>query len=116
MWELFERRFEAEHYLAPSVRAQRLINRLIESPAETSDEALRAELGSLTYIDVRAFFNRAVELTGGPSGQAEGNEDAERWLPYRDRLLVLRAVGGAVLNEAVKARTDQLASQDLASV
>jgi CHAT domain-containing protein len=116
MWELFERRFEAEHYLAPSIRAQRLIDRLIESPTETSDEALRAELGSLTYIDVRAFYNRAVELTGGPTGQAEGNENAERWLPHRDRLLVLRAAGSAALNEAVKARTDQLATQDLASV
>ena len=81
-----------------------------------SDETLGAELGSLTYIDLRAFYNRAVELTGGPTGQAEGNADAERWLPHRDRLLVFRAVGGAALNEAAKARTDQLAAQDLASV
>ena len=55
MWELFERRLEAEHYLAPSVRAQQLIDRLIEMPAGTSDEAFRAELGALSYIDLRAF-------------------------------------------------------------
>ena len=61
-------------------------------------------------------INRAVELTGGPSGQAGGNADAGRWLPHRDRLLVLRAAGSAALNEATKAGTDQLAAPDLAAV
>jgi len=57
---------EAEHYLGPAVRAQALIDRLIGMPAETSEEAFRAELDQLTYIDLRAFYNRVVELTGGP--------------------------------------------------
>ncbi len=114
MWELVEQRLEAEHYLGPSVRAQRLVDRLVGTSAEASDEALRAELDSLTYIDLRAFYNEAVELTGGPTGQDAG-ADAGRWLPHRDRLLALRAVSGSVLRDASKARTDQLAERDLAS-
>ena len=78
MWEPFERRLEAEHYLGPEVRAQALIDRLIGMPAETSEEAFRAELDPLTYADLRAFYNRVVELTGGPAGQAEGNADTGR--------------------------------------
>ena len=116
MWESFERRLEAEHYLSPAVRAQALIDRLIGMPAETSEEAFRAELDQMTYIDLRAFYNRVVELTGGPDGQAECNANTGRWQSHRDRLLVLRAVGSVVLSEAVKARTDHLAAQDVEPV
>src|SRR5580658_9639381 len=103
MWELYERRVEAEHYLGPEVRARVLVVRLIGMPAETSEEAFRAELDPLTYADLRAFYNRVVELTGGPNGQTGGAADTEYWQPDRDRLLALNAVGLAAINEAVKA-------------
>jgi CHAT domain-containing protein len=115
MWESFERRFEAEHFLGPSVRGQRLIDRLLELPAPVSDAALHAEIDPLSFIDLRAFYARTVELTGGPSGQ-EVNPDGERWQPHRDALLRLRAAGSAALASRTKARIDQLAAQDLASV
>ncbi len=119
MWELFERRYAAEHYLGSFVRAHQLIDRLVGTPAGTSEEALRAELAPLTYADLRACYTTAVELTGGPTGapgQDEGDAAAGRRRPHRDRLLVLRAVSGAALKEAASARADQLAAQDLASV
>ena len=46
MWELFERRLEAEHYLGPLVRAQGLINRLIGTSAQTSGAAAEASTAS----------------------------------------------------------------------
>lgn len=113
MWESFERRLEAEHYLGREVRAQALIDRLVGLPADTTEEAFRSELDRLTYVDLRAFYNRVVELTGGPTGQAEGNADAERLQSHRDRLLALRAVGSVVLNEAARVSADHLATQDL---
>jgi CHAT domain-containing protein len=116
MWELYERRFEAEHYLGPQVRARALIDRLIGMPAETSEEAFRAELDPLTYADLRAFYNRVTELTGGPDGQTGDYADTGHWQPDRDRLLTLRAVGLAAINEAVKARADHLAAQDVEPV
>jgi CHAT domain-containing protein len=116
MWELYERRVEAEHYLGPEVRARVLVVRLIGMPAETSEEAFRAELDPLTYADLRAFYNRVVELTGGPNGQTGGAADTEYWQPDRDRLLALNAVGLAAINEAVKARADHLAAQDVEPV
>jgi hypothetical protein len=115
VWELFERRYEAEHYLSPLVRAQRLVGRLAEAPAEGSS-ALRAELDRLTFFDLRAFYNRAVELTGGPTGQDEIPADAGYLLSHQAILLVLRAVSGAAVRDATKARQDQLAAQDLAAV
>jgi hypothetical protein len=114
MWEPFERRFEAEHPLASVVRAQTLIGRLVGPGTEASGEALRAELGKLSYIDLRAFYNRTVQLTGGPTGQVEGDALAERWLPCRERLLALRAAGSAALNEAGP-KPGQLTEQDLES-
>jgi len=113
MWELFERRLEAEHYLGPSARAQQLIGRLIESPAGPGEQELRAELDALSFVDLRAFYNRTVELTGGP---AEQDEVAERWRPHRDRLLALRAVSGAAVKARAEGREGDLAVQDLASV
>ena len=115
MWELFERRLEAEHYLSPTVKAQALIDRLIATPGEKVGDRLRAALGQLTFIDLRAFYNRTVELTGGPDGQVEGTPDAERWRPHRDRLLALRALSSPLVDEAAKARTDNISAQDLAS-
>jgi len=113
MWELYERRVEAEHYLGPEVRARALIDRLlIGMPAETSEEAFRTELDSLTYADLRAFYNRVVELTGGPDGVGD-NADTGHWPWNRHRLLILRAVGFAAINDAVKTRTDHLAVQDV---
>ena len=117
MWELYERRLEDEHYLGPEVRAKALIDRLIGMPAETSEEAFRAELGPLTYADLRAFCNRVGELTGELAGQTGGNPDITgRGQSHRDRLLVLHAVGLAVISEAVKTRNDHLAAQDVESV
>ena len=119
MWELYERRLEAEHYLGPEVRAKALINRLMGMPAETSEEVFRAELGQLAYADLRAFCNRVAKLVGGPAGeagQAGGDADAGRGQSHRDRLLVLHAVGFAVINEAVKTRTDHLTAQDSEAV
>jgi CHAT domain-containing protein len=115
MWESFERRFEAEHLLGPTVRGQRLIDRLLARPAPMSDAALHAEIDPLSFIDLRAFYARTVELTGGPSGQ-DITPGCERWRPHRDALLRLRAAGGAALAIRTKARIDQLAAQDLASV
>ena len=112
MWESFERRFEAEHYLGREVRARALIERLVGLPDDVTEEAFRSELERLSYVDLRAFYNRVVELTGGPTGQTEGNADAEHPRASRDRLLVLRAVSGTVLNEAVKVRADHLTSGD----
>jgi CHAT domain-containing protein len=116
MWELYERRLEAEHHLGPQVRARALVDRLLGMPAETGEEAFRAELDSLTYADLRAFYNRVVELTGGPNGQTDGAADTEHSQPDRDRLLTLHAVSLAAINEAVKARTDHLAPQDVEPV
>src|SRR5947209_18111318 len=103
MWELFERRLEAEHYLGPSVRAKRVVDRLIEVPGEVSDEALRAGLESLSYVELRAFYARTVELTGGPTGQDE-IQDAGPWLPHRARLVALRAISSAVVRDATNVR------------
>ncbi len=114
MWELFEQRFEAEHPLAAVVRAQTLIDRYVGPGGDASGEALRAELDKLSYIDLRAFYNRAVQLTGGPTGQVEGDALGERWLPCRERLLALRAAGSAALNEAGP-KPAQLTEQDLES-
>ena len=75
MWESFERRFEAEHYLGPQVRARALIEQLAGLPDDATEEVFRSELAPLSYVDLRAFYNRVVELTGGPSGQAEENAD-----------------------------------------
>jgi CHAT domain-containing protein len=116
MWELYERRLEAEHYLGPEVRAKALIDRLVGMHAETSEEAFRAELGQLAYADLRAFYNRVAKLVGGPAGQAGGDADAGRGQSHRDRLLVLHAVGLAVISEAVKTRTDHLTAQDAEAV
>jgi CHAT domain-containing protein len=113
MWEQYEERLEAEHYLGRELRAMALIDRLIGLPADTSEEALRLELAGLTYADLRSFYNRVVKLTGGPSGQDEGDADAERWRPHRDRLLALRAVSGPVLAEAAQASPEHLSAQDL---
>ena len=112
MWESFERRFEAEHYLGREVRARALIERLIGLPDDATEEAFRSELDRLSYVDLRAFYNRVVELTGGPTGQTEGNAEAENPQASRDRLLVLRAVSGTLLNEAAKIRADHLTKQD----
>ena len=112
MWESFERRLEAEHYLGREVRARALIERLVGFPDGATEEAFRSELDRLTYVDLRAFYNRVVELTGGPTGQTERNADAERLQSHRDRLLALRAVGSVVLNEAAKVRADHLTTQD----
>jgi hypothetical protein len=116
MWELYERRLEAEHYLGPEVRATALIDRLMGMPAETSEEAFRAELSQLAYADLRAFYNRVAKLVGGPAGQAGGDADADRGQSHRDRLLVLHAVGLAAISEAVKTRTDHLTAQDAEAV
>jgi CHAT domain-containing protein len=113
VWESFERRLEAEHYLGRDVRARALIDRLVGLPADTTEEAFRVELDRLTYADLRAFYNTVVELTGGPTGQAEGNADAERLQPYRSRLLALRASGSVALKEAAKVSADHLATQDI---
>jgi len=115
MWESFERRYAAEHSLGPTVSAQQLIERLIELPAQARDAALQAEISPLSYIDLRAFYNRTVELTGGPSG-LDVTAGAERWQPHRDALLALRAASGAVLADRTTKRADQLAAQDLKSV
>jgi len=48
MWESFERRLEAEHYLGPTVRAQELIKQIIDMSVETSEEAFRSKLDPLT--------------------------------------------------------------------
>ena len=112
MWDSFERRYEAEHYLGQQVRARALIKQLAGLPDDTTEEVFRSELAPLSYVDLRAFYNRVVELTGGPSGQAEENADAEHSPAFRDRLLVLRAVSGAVLNEAAKVRADHLTQGD----
>ena len=116
MWELYERRCEAEHYLGPEVRAKALIDRLMGMPAGTSEEAFRAELGQLTYADLRAFYNRVAELAGSPAGQAGGDAAAGRGQSHQDRLLALHAVGLAVITEAVKTRTDHLTAQDAEAV
>ena len=113
MWESFERRLEAEHYLGPTVRAQELIKQIIDMSVETSEEAFRSKLDPLTYDDLRAFYSRMVELTSGPAGQAEGNAGTERRESHRERLLALRAVSGTVLGEAAKARTTHLDAQDV---
>jgi CHAT domain-containing protein len=113
MWEQYEQRLEAEHHLGRELRARALIDRLAGLPADTTEEALRLELAGLTYVDLRSFYNRVVELTGGPSGQGGGDADAERWWPHRDRLLALRAVSGPVLAEAAQASPEHLSSQDL---
>jgi CHAT domain-containing protein len=93
-----------------------VIDRLIGMPAATSEETFRAEVNPLAYADLRAFYNRVVELTGGPDGQAGGAVGTEHSQPDRDRLLTLRAVGLAAINEAVKARADHLAAQDIGPV
>ena len=116
MWELYERRLEAEHYLGPEVRAKVLFDRLMGMSAETTEEAFRAELGKLAYADLRAFCNRAAKLVDDPAGQTGGDADAGRRQSHRDRLLVLHAVGLAVINEAVKTRTDHLTAQDAEAV
>jgi CHAT domain-containing protein len=116
MWESYERRLEAEHYLGPEVRAKVLIDRLMGMPTETSEEAFRAELGQLTYADLRAFCNRVAKLAGAPSGQAGGEADTGRGQSHQDRLLVLHAVGLAVIDEAVRTRTDHLTAQDAEAV
>ena len=92
MWELYERRLEAEHYLGPEVRAKVLFDRLMGMSAETTEEAFRAELGKLAYADLRAFCNRAAKLVDDPAGQTGGDADAGRRQSHRDRLLVLHAV------------------------
>lgn len=115
MWEEYEGRLEAEHYLAPEVRAKALIERLMSMPAETSEEAFRAELGALTYPDLRTFFNRITKLAG-PTGDARGEAEAGRRQPDQDRLLTLHAVALAVISEAAKARTDHFTAQDVEAV
>jgi CHAT domain-containing protein len=112
VWDSFERRYEAEHYLGPQVRARALIEQLAGLPDDATEEAFRSELARLSYVDLRAFYNRVVELTGGPSGQAEENAEAEHSLATRDRLLALRAVSGTLLNEAARARADHLTRAD----
>jgi hypothetical protein len=99
MWEQYERRLEGENYLGPEVRAKALLDRLMGMPAETGEEAFRAELGQLSYADLRAFCSRVARLAGG---QAEDDADSGRVQPHRDRLLVIHAVSLAVLSEAVK--------------
>ena len=111
MWESFERRLEAEHHLGREVRAQALIDRLVGLPAGTTEETFRLELHQLSYLDLRAFYNRLTRLTDASTGQAAG--DAERLQPYRDRLLALQAVAGVLLIEAGKVSPHHLAPQDI---
>src|SRR6202453_2161027 len=114
MWGLFESRFEAESLLTPVVRAQARIDRLLSASAEASEESLRAELGALSVSDLRAFYYRTVQLTGGPAGQVAGDVLAERWLPCRDQLLALRKASSTELDKAGP-KPGQLTEQDLQS-
>ena len=121
MWEQFELRLEAEHFLGPAVRANALIGRYADTSALTGDAQFRRALDALTYVDRRAVYNGLVELTGGPAGLAGGTADggsadaARKGQPYRDRLAELRLIASTAMKEA-EPRPGDLAEQDLAAV
>ncbi len=110
MWESFERRYATEHYLAPYIRGQRLIERFIGWPAATRDAAVGEELGRLSYFDLRGLYIRTVELTPGALSGNDVNADTERWRP--DRETPARAARGRQRRPEQQHREAQAASGD----
>jgi hypothetical protein len=104
MWELFEQRLEAEHYLRPAVAAEALIRRLLAAAGPDGGEAaFRAALAPLSVAELRAVHARLAGRGGGPAD--------------RDRLTAWRAIAAAALEAAGPGGgAGPLTEQDLPSV
>ncbi|MGH3399012.1 MAG: hypothetical protein ACRDPO_30450, partial [Streptosporangiaceae bacterium] len=66
MWDRFEARYEAEHYLGPEVRARELIERFSAPGGPASTAEFRAAIEALPWPDLRAVYGRLLVLIGGP--------------------------------------------------
>ena len=71
MWDRFEARYEAEHYLGPEVRARELIERFAAAGGQAGAAEFRTAIEGLPWPDLRAVYGRLVVLVGGPDKLAE---------------------------------------------
>lgn len=74
MWDRFEARYEAEHYLGPEVRARELIERFAAVGAPADAVAFRAAIEALPWPDLRAVYGQLMAFVGGPDKLAELSE------------------------------------------
>jgi CHAT domain-containing protein len=71
MWDRFEARYEAEHYLGPEVRAYGLVGRFTAGGEPRDTAAFREAIEALPWADLRAVYNQLVTLAGGPAKLGE---------------------------------------------
>ena len=71
MWDRFEARYEAEHYLGPDVRARELIEPFAAAGGPASTAEFRAAIEALPWPDLRAVYGRLLTLIGGPDQLGE---------------------------------------------
>ena len=71
MWDRFEARYEAEHYLGPDVRARELIERFAAAGGPAGTAEFRTAIEALPWPDLRAVYGRLLTLIGGPDQLAE---------------------------------------------
>jgi hypothetical protein len=128
MWELFEQRLEAEHYLRPAVTAEALLRRLLAAAPDGGEAAFeaafRAALPPLSFVELRALHARLTDRAAGPAGPPAAAAAAEaggppagrdRLAAGRDRLAAWRLIAAAAVEDAGP-RAGQLTEQDLPSV
>src|ERR1700738_3526463 len=80
MWDKFETRFEAEHFLARQLRAQEIVQQFVAPGADGAK--LPAVLTALPWPELQAFSYRLVELIGPEQLQAAGQPG---WMPPSPR-------------------------------
>jgi CHAT domain-containing protein len=104
VWELFERRLEAEDLLGAQARAKDIVDSFAASSAVAGDPEFHQLLTTLSGPDRRAVYIRLLELTGGPEGVVKGADESRN-----SRLIGLRLLASAYISavEGQRAFTDQ---------
>jgi CHAT domain-containing protein len=88
MWDKFEARFAAEHFLAPQLGAQEIIDRFT-GPGEMDDTEVRAVLTVLPWSQLQALSYRLVDLIGPGPLQAAAQPGWTPRSPREQRLFEL---------------------------